>query len=412
MSRSGMTTGITVTNLSNSLKILYAEPRVFNLVFNALQRPFLTKVAKNTEFEGNYMPVPVMYEASAGGSSTFSNAQANSGYIRQANFQIDLADYYRVITIETKALRKAKSIAGSFLTQQQMKIDGMLESLSDDLETSLFRTADGYIGSVDGTASSTTNLVLENAGDAKNFQVGDKLVAAADSASALRSSTTITVNAIDYDSGSMTLSANWDSQSWADGDLIWREGDYTEANDKFHLRGLPDWLPVTVSGSDSFLGVNRSYNRARLAGRYITGSLSDIEESIVEAAAKVADIAGIHGDVMFCDHTLWSLLAKEMGVVVRRKVQEGVGGFENLSIMGPKGIIEIIPSTKCGANTGWLLKLDTWKLWSAGPTVGIINDDGNIIMRISDKDGIEIRAVSFPQLACYKPVQNARIAFS
>ncbi len=403
---------ITSANLNNALKKLYTGQRLEKIVFNEQSRPLLTRVKKMTNFQGEKYPIPIMYEDVGGGSNTFSNAQANVAAMSLATFEIDVTKYYRVLQVNTLAMRRTKSDLGSFLRKQEIQTTSILNALANDLEKSLYRTSDGQLGIIDATTTiASTTCILSNKGDAKNFNKGDKVMAADTTASALRG-TALTVESVNYTAGTMVMSAACNSVSWAVGDLLFREGDYTQSTTK-HISGLSDWIPATApTNGDSFFGTDRSSNATRLAGNRYSGSLSDIENSILKAAVAQADIANANPGVMFCDYTLWGDLAKEMGVDVRRKPRDGKGGFESLYIAGPRGVIEIVPATYCQKNTGWLLEMDSWELVSAGGPVEIFSDDGMSVQRVYNADALEIRAVSYPQLACYRPANNSQITFS
>ena len=63
-----------LTAANAALKELYAGQEVKNLVYKT--NPFMALVPKDTEFEGEYKPIPVIIGASQGRSSTFANAQS------------------------------------------------------------------------------------------------------------------------------------------------------------------------------------------------------------------------------------------------------------------------------------------------------------------------------------------------
>jgi hypothetical protein len=198
---------------------------------------------------------------------------------------------------------------------------------------------------------------------------------------------------------------------WGTVDTLFRQGDYTEADDEKRLHGLNDWIPTGTPAT--LLGQARTANREALAGIYLsTGSYSDIEHSLIQGMAKMGDYFGGAPDVILMDYTLWGLLVKELNLQVRRVVRDGKAGVEPITILGPNGPADVVPCTFCQPATAWCLTMSTWKLYSAGPCVGIFDDDGNSILRVSNDDALETRAVSYPQLGCNQPGRNMRIAFS
>lgn len=409
---------ITESDLDAAYKEMYDGQEMQDVVYDEFARPFFTRLAKMEELSGDFYPLPVLYEDVGGGSCTFSTAQTNVAAMEMGVFQIDAADYHRVVQIKAKALRKITDV-GAFLTKQKVKVDSMLRALANDIEKSLFRTATGLLANYTAvTGISTGVITLTVASDAKLFSINDALKVAADEATNPVSAAGYVI-AKDPEAGTITVSATmggaagtptgWDG---AGVDHIFREGDYTAANDAKRLHGLANWIPTSVS-SATFLGQRRDYNRNALAGIYSTsGSLADIESSLVTAMAKLGDYFGGKPDTILVDYPLWALFAKELNLQVRRVVRDGKAGVEPITILGPNGPADVIPCSFCQPNTAWILTLDTWKLYSAGPAVGIFDDDGNTILRVSNDDALETRAVSYPELGCEAPGKNMRLAFA
>ncbi len=406
---------ITAADLDAALKEMYDGQKCEELVFGSDARPFLNAVKTKTDFQGDLYPMPVMYEDVHGGSCTFSTAQSNAGAPELEQFQIDVKEYYRVVQIKTKALRKAKSDLGTFLSAQKIKVDSALNALSNDLEISLFRTETGKLGTIASEAG--TVITLTSAADAKNFRVGMKIVSA-DSAAVNPDGDVATITDINRSAGTLTTDTDIGTAAsgagdWAAGGLLFREGDYTAANDVKRIAGLEDWIPSSAPGSTAFKNVDRSSNPALLGGQRQTGDLTAIQDSLIDAMVKGNDEILFKPDKAFCDSTLWGLLAKEMNVEIRREGgKDARGGFQSLYIAGHRGILEVIPATFCQPNIVWLLDMSTWLLLSAGPTAGVFDDDGNVALRISDNDGLEIRCLSFPELGCNAPGKNMRVDFS
>ncbi|MHC5062025.1 MAG: hypothetical protein ACYTFK_13185, partial [Planctomycetota bacterium] len=137
----------------------------------------------------------------------------------------------------------------------------------------------GEYGQISGTPGASTTLTLAKPDDITNFEVGQRLVFAANSASALRDSGAhLTVVAVNLSAGTMVMSANLNTiTGLADGDAIFVKGDYEAADDRNKISGLAAWLPASApGGSDSFFGVNRSVDPVRLAGHRLSGRRSPL----------------------------------------------------------------------------------------------------------------------------------------
>jgi hypothetical protein len=410
---------ITAAQLQAAFKAYYAGQAIQNLTFGKKSRPFLNALmaTRDEGFEGDDYPVPVVYEDVGGGSNTFATAQANAAAPALATFHADVAKYYRVVQIETVALRKAKSDKGSFLRTQFLKTDSALNALANDLEKSLFRKSSGALGVIDATTTITsTSIVLTNVADAKNFAVNDVLVAAANVTSSLRSATGNRVAAVNKITGTLTMDTEGDNGSpdlgWVVGDSLFRMGDYVSSSDTLHLNGLQDFIPDTVASNDSFQGVNRFPDRQRLAGTVYAGSLTDIEYSIYQCLSQMADQSEAEPDTLFCNNDLAALLAKELNLNVQRNPQDGKAGMGPMTILGPRGPLSVQPATFCPPNMAFVLPMDAMKLISLGMTVGIFDDDGTPLLRQTAADAVEVRAVSYPQLTCSRPAHLGKINFT
>lgn len=401
---------ITAADIAAALKPMYGSQGQKSLVFDKKARPFLSMLKTIEEFEGQYYPLPVLYEDSLGGSNTFTTAQTNVGAPGMETFQVDpTSNYYRIVQISTQALRRAKSSLGSFITQTKLKYDSALNGLANDIETSLFRSADGHLATISGAPAAGV-VTLSNAGDAKLFAIGEKLVCANSITAALHTGEVGTVTATDPVAGTITVSGT--ITNWGDTDVIFRQGDYVSASDTLHLHGLADWIPTSLE-SGTFMGVTRTGKREKLAGMYFSdGSLTDIEYSMFTALCQMGDRSAAPVDKILTDYTLWGLLAKELGIEVSRDPRDGDAGMTRIGIAHPNGVAEVVPCTKCQPNTAWPLTSEDWVLVSLGPAAGIFDDDGQLAQRISNADGIETRAVGFPELGCSAPVRSGRIAFS
>ncbi len=389
-----------------ALKELYAGQSVQDLVYNKSQRPLLSMLKKNTSFAGSLYPLPVVYEDVGGRSYDFTKAQGNVSASKITQFQIDTVKNYAIARITTDALMRSRTDKGAFLNGLKHMVDSAINRLSNDIEASLFRDGSGSIGTVVTAASNP--MTLGDVEDVVNFWVGQKLVFANDTASALTSGTALTVTKVNRDNGEVTLSAAASTLGVGDGEYIFNEGDYDSASDKNKITGLEGWLPATVT--DSFFGVSRTVDPTRLGGIRYAGSSAAIEESIVGAAARLGRESGAIPNIALMNFTTFRRLVNEMGSKVQRSEGSSAkGGFQMLEIYGPKGLIKCVPASFAQADRIWLLTSDSWQLISMGEAVQILDQDGSKVLRVSDADALEVRIGSFAQLACDAPGKNARI---
>jgi hypothetical protein len=408
-----MATAITRSDLDNILKRYYAK-RMEKLVFNAKMRPFLSMVPKQ-QFGGNMYVHPIQYEYMTGRSHSFSIAQANANASKYVQLQVDedeLVPFYGSVYFSTRALRAAGNDPYSYIKQQALKFDDILEGLANDMETALFGLAYEYIGYVSSAsdAGTYTTVTLSNAGDALKFEVGMKIDFSTYTSGL--TPTTYTVRAVDYNAGTVQLTVDDVSATCAAKPYMFVQGNSNYASGlTLGFCGLQTLIPSTAP-TDTLFNIDRSLNPVRLGGNRFTGDLGAIENSIFDALVGTHNAVGNHGDFCFVNSTLWGALAKEMGQDVQRRPQEGVGGWSTLTIRGPVGDVKIVSAPKCPANLGYVLKMDSFKLLSLGEPLSIFDDDGIRVLRAATEDAMEVRASGFSQLCCVRPGDNTVIAFS
>jgi hypothetical protein len=357
-------------------------------------------------------------------SLTFADAQATAAaakYVQGQLNETDLVSLYGVVDIATRALRAGSGNPQAFLTRQILLFDGILNDMANDLETMLFGAGNNLLGTKssvanDSPATGYFRVTLTNAGDAKNFEVGmpcEVSTAAAGTSPTGDGSTYLIVSGVNFAAGTVDFLDNHNSDTGytaVNGSHIYFFG-LGNGDASMKIYGLGSWCPTTAPSS-TLLNINRALNVTKLGGNRVTGDLGAIENSIFDALNATKDCAGMHGDKCYVNSVLWGLLAKEMGQSVYRNPQDGKGGVGALTILGPDGPCQIISAPKCPANTAWVVDLNSFKLMSSGPTIGILDDDGQVVVRRDASDALEVRAVSFSQLICSNPSLNCAIAFS
>jgi len=403
---------ISATNLDKLLKELYAGQAVSKLVFDEKARPLTKMLTKRSDFSGSKFPLPVIYDDMAGRSASFTVAQTNNNAMPNTRFEIDIVKNYCLADIETEALLRCRNEKGAFINALTGPIDAAINTLSNDIERSLFLDGSGSLGVVSSIAGDLV-VTLTNAGDALNFVVGGKYVAADTTASALRSATASTVSSVDYSAGTVTFSAAISGKMAAQaGDYLFQEGDYAAASARNKVKGLAAWLPTTApTGGDSFFGVDRSVNTDRLAGVRYSGSSGAIEESIISGASKLCGVSPqAVPDKGLCSFATFRKAVLEMGSQVQRNPGgSAASGFSSLSVYGPKGEIVLVPSAFCPDDKIYLLQANTWMIASMNELVHIISHDGLRIRARDTADAFEVRVGSWAQLACKAPGCNAVI---
>ena len=395
------------STLSALVKLTYTSKGVQNVAYNKKHRPLFSRLNKNKSFSGSGHVIPVIYSDGKGRSATFSTAQATALNSKQVAFSVDTVVNYSDALITRDLIRRTAKDEGAFVKAMKHAIDSQINNHSNDIESNLFRDKIGNIGTVSTIASGVVTLV--QAGDVVNFSVGQEVVFAATSASALRDSgASGAITVVNVDAGTFTIGST--PSGTAASDLIWTKGDYVSASDVLKISGLQSWIPAADPSSTAFFGVDRSVDPSRLGGHRVSGSLSDIKGSIYDGCAKLFRHAMGGEMVAYMSPETFRLLNAELSMdVLRNPSGEGKAGYESIAIISPLGSLECVPAPFCPDGIVFILDMSSWELLSMGEVPSIIDDDGLMVERLYNGDSFEVRIASDCNLASHAPGNNCRV---
>ena len=405
-----------LTSFDAALKQHYSDEQVENLVYK--DNPLFAMIKKYEEFGGRNLPIPLIYGNPQGRSATFSNAQTRGGSTNSqiTDFVLTRVKDYSIATIDNETLEASKGNKNAFMEAATTEIDGAINALTRSIAVSMYRTSAGEIGQVLAEPSTgitgDTVFSFKSAGDITNIEVGMALnIYSAISGGSIRtydgSNSQLIVEAVDRSNNTVTCTGEYD----ASGDIAADDYVFVEGDRGLKLSGLADWLPSTAPTSgDSHFGVDRSVDVSRLAGVRYDGSSDPIEEALIEGASRVAREGG-KVDHCFLSFSKFAELEKSLGAKVQY-VDLNMNaeiGFRGIIINGPRGAIKVIPDQNCPDGFAYMLQLNTWKLYSLGKAVRVIDTDGLNMLRQASADGVEVRWGSYLQMGCKAPGYNAVI---
>ena len=403
-----------MTSFDAALKQHYTDDRVLNLVYK--DNPLLALMPKYESFGGKNLPIPLIYGNPQGRSKTFTKAQtqgaATSSLI--TDFVLTRVKDYSIATIDNETLEASKGNANAFMEAATTEIDGAINSLTRSIAVGMYRDSSAQIGQVSAEPSeaATTVITMKSAGDITNIEVGQKInIWSAKTGGSQRSTdgsdVSWSVTAVDRSAATFTLDDAYDSSGTiAADDYIFVEGDRG-----LGISGLEDWVPASAPGSTAFFGVDRSVDTQRLGGVRYDGSADPIEEALIEGASRVAREGG-KVDHAFLSYAKYAELEKALGSKVQYvdlKMNAEVG-FRGVLINGPRGPIKVIPDQNCPDDVCFMLQLSTWKLYSLGKAVKVIDSDGLSMLRQAQADGVECRYGFYGNVGCRGPGFNCRVA--
>ena len=394
-----------------ALKEHYTDDRVLDMVYK--DNPLFALMPKYESFGGKNLPIPLIYGNPQGRSKTFTNAQTRGNVTTSlvTDFVLTRVKDYSIATIDNETLEASKGDANAFMEAATTEIDGAINSLTRSLAVGQYRDSSAQIGQVSATPSGQV-IIMKSPGDITNIEVGQavEFFSAKSGGSEhninTANSQTI-VAAVDRSAGSFTLSVTQDGgNDIAANDYIFVEGDRG-----LGISGLEDWVPASAPGSTAFFTVDRSSDTQRLGGIRYDGSADPIEEALIEGASRAAR-EGAKVDHAFLSYAKYAELEKALGSKVQYvdlKMSAEVG-FRGILINGPRGPIKVIPDQNCQDDVAWMLQMNTWKLYSLGKAVRVIDTDGLSMLRQASADGVEVRYGFYGNVGCRGPGFNCRVA--
>lgn len=407
--------GHDLTAVDAALKQHYTDQRVESMVYK--DRPMMALMAKYEAFGGRNLPIVTWWGNAQGRSKTFATAQTAgaSAAPKLDDFLLTRVRDYAIATIDNETLLASKGDANAFIEAATVAIDGCVRELSNSIAINMYRDSSGYRGQVNAEpseTSSTFTITLKDAGDIANIEVGQNiLIYSAKSGGSQRNSDGSDVSwpvaSVNRSAGTLVLTGDYTSSGTiAANDYIFVDGDRGNG-----IAGLEDWVPASAPSATAFFGVDRSLD-SRLGGLRLDGTSGPIEEVLIEAEHIVSREGG-KLDHVFLNYSKFAELKKALGSRVQyvdlKAGMEAQISFRGVLLDGAKGLIKVIPDQFCPANRIYGVQLDTWKLYSLGKAVRVIDTDGLSMLRQASSDGVEVRYGFYGNVGCNAPGYNINI---
>ncbi len=393
------------TAFAAALKRKYTDRRIQWLAYK--NNPFLALVPKSSDFGGESKSIPVRYGTPQGRSVSFTTAQSNKTASSAAAFLITRVSDYAVASITGETIEASEGNSNALMRAVSYEMDGAIYTATRSLAIALWRNGGGARGQISAASNTATaTITLANTADIVNFEKGMVLQVSADDGTtgAVRDGT-VTVAALNRDTGTITASGNWTAGigAAAASDYIFQAGDFGGM-----LKGVAAWVPTTAPTSTAFFGVDRSVDVTRLGGIRVTASGANMEEYLINAIAR-ASREGANTSHVFMNPVDRATLVKGLGSKVQyNRVESDVAGigFKTVQIEGDKGPVDVVSDPNLPQGKIYGLQMDTWELNTLGPAPKVLNLDGNDMLREYNADSYEIRVGYRGQLACYAPGWN------
>lgn len=397
---------LTNTEFNDALKDYYTDERVEEVQYR--DRPLLAYLAKFEKFGGRKLPIPIQFGDPQAISASFSVAQTRaSGTSSQIDaFELTRVKLYGIANIDTETMEASEGNEAAWFDARTNEINNQIEGVSNVLAQSLYRSGWGDVGVIGSISGST--ITLATLSDIHGIEVGQVHVLSSSlNAAVLRNSgTTITVSGVNRNTGVITYSAGVVATiaAAANGDTIFLNGCRQDSATPTMLMpaGLEAWCPSGGASATAFFNVVRTQD-SRLAGVSYNGTADAPEDAIIETANRMASL-GRKATHAFVSFGQFSKIVKAQRLLERfRDTMTATVGFEGVIILGSKGPIKLIPDQYCPATRAFVLDLPATKLYSLKKAVRVIDNDGNMVLRQSDGDGVQVRVGFKGNLGCKAP---------
>lgn len=415
-------TGSTLTSFDALLKERYYDSGDFVEKLTFGENPLLGMLEKRGDsgMVGDQLPVPVITVLPQGLSGSFSTAQSRSTATVSGKFVATAGDYFGVVQIGDKVLKASKRNAGAFLENKMLEIDGLWEQGGENMSIYLWGNGGGSLGRRESISGNVVTLVTP--ADAANFEVGMSIVASdndgSDAAHALRTNaTTVTVTARNASIGTVTLSDASQIGSFANGDYLFREGDFFGTTGNIVLRGVQAFITATDSPA-ALWGVaaaTRATQPQRWAGCRVASV--DLDGKSIEERMKilVAQMTGRYKakapTAFFMHPEDMQKLDTLMGAQARRFTsdKDTKFGYEAISIATPAGKMPIYADRHCPIGTTFAFRMQNHWLTHMDELFHPQNEDGFQMLRKDTSTDYEFRLISYPIYVNNAPLHHGRV---
>lgn len=359
------------------LKTYYAKEGLQNLLY---RNDPLLKDIKKERIEGKQANFSALYSRGGAVSANYLTAKKLATQTAQAKeFQVTPGQLFSACVFNNKELLASKTLKGAYINVASAKFFANAESFRKTMAVALYGSGHGELFTY--AAAATDTIPASKAiGAAVEFTFPKYAIMGIDigseleiktSAAATSAVNTITVTKIDGTTVTATIAtATTDAVSLA-GDVVCISGCTDGSGNPLLPIGLAGWIPEgTVSGSDSFYGVNRSEARDRLAGTVITAGVGQAKYEAIEDGILALRRMGSLCDKIVMNDEDFLAMAKELEAKTYfpktgKGKHDAAVGFEGFGIaVSTNWVDNVIDSPYCPKGKAYILSSDTIELWT------------------------------------------------
>lgn len=394
-----------MTSYDYVLKNLYSEDEIFDACVK--EDPLLGMLEKETDFTGRADIYPIRYAEAGGRSKTFATAQAAKKGSKGVDITLPRKRDYAIGSIDGETMDASVGDMGAFEAAAEAEYKTTMERLRKQLSKDILGDSSAAVGTVSSLA--TLKVTVTDYAGISTIRVGDSVVFAENSTSALRgAATTVT----DVDRELLTFSVTADPGIVA-GDLIFHAGDYVSASDRNAVMGLKGWFPATV-GSGAFLGIaDRRVDAVAFAGHRVNGSGSTPVEALNRLLTTVS--VDSQPDAVFVSVRRHEQLRNMIGAVrLNWGERPARGSGEDVTRIGYKGIeyaygtgialVFALPFLE--DSFAYALTMSDASFKSLGTAPKLLQRTGDRFLTEATSDGVEFRFGYYGNLKIRTPSKH------
>lgn len=402
------------------LKTKYTQPKVFWEAYE--DNPSFAEIRKDETFDGNNKQIAIQTEAPIGRGFSVSQAQANMGPGTYKDFLLTRIEDFGVARIKGQAMRAAAKSTGSLISLWTREMDGIILQLTRSAAINMWRTGTGSRGSISsGSTVASTAITLATIADVSNFYIGGQIQASAADGGTLRAAGAFqTITKINRVTGVLTAATNWATaiNGLATGDFLYINGDGANGGANIMVTGVQGYIPTAANrpvSATTLFGLDRTSDETRLAGLYLDGTNTPMQEALIEACA-MAGVEGAKIDRVWMHPRDRAVLVKELGakvVYTKSSVKvEGIGdiGFKAIDLNLDEAEVRVMADINVPRFTCLVTQWDTWAFESLGAAPMIIKEDGPDFLRVGNDDSFEVRCTYCGNLSNAAPAYSVMIS--
>jgi hypothetical protein len=384
-------------------------------------RPTLKAIRRDSERlkRGSAFFETIRVSDAFSGSPDFATGM--SGYTPSQTFRwlvgTPFTQYGR-ITFDGLMLQQNDS--GTLIDLKSVEADGVRNGMLDTLERNIWQDGFGDLGQIAilGGSPATRTISLTIPSDVYNFLRGQPVVFnASRTASGANRTDTYVVTSLDPVAGQVTLTRT----AGAAGDVAANDFAFvagskdTAAGNPLYMPGIPSFIPAT-NPSDTLYGVTRNGDPGISGWRFpFEGSINETVQRAFSKMGRFVNRSAGQFMVALSTNDWLTLSLEPQGQIVRDPTAMQRFGVDALVVNTPYGPISAVMIPQMRDGRGYVLDWTSWVLYTIGNLPHVINDDGNVMLRLApgsptantlNGDGVEIRFRMWTVLLCNNPISN------